>query len=68
LRSGDARRTVLTLLTHNLARGARCFQEAEEAVFEMIGELDTKGLGEIDAEDFVKMLVYQIDELPGEVL
>lgn len=37
-------------------------------MFEMIGELDTKGLGEIDAEDFVKMLVYQIDELPGEVL
>ena len=40
--------------------------EAEEEVFEMIGEVDSKGNGEIDLEDFVKLLTFPVLELPGE--
>ena len=43
-------------------------EEAEEEVFEMIGEIDSKGMGEIDTEDFVKLLTFKINELPGEAL
>ena len=42
--------------------------EAEEEVFEMIGEVDSKGMGEIDSDDFVKMLAFVIKPLPGEGL
>jgi hypothetical protein len=45
-----------------------CAQDAEEEVFEMIGEVDTKGTGEIDLEDFIKMVSAQLGELPGEAL
>lgn len=40
--------------------------EAEEEVFEMIGEVDSKGNGEIDLEDFVKLLTFPVLELPYE--
>jgi hypothetical protein len=45
-----------------------CAQDAEEEVFEMIGEVDSKGTGEIDLEDFIKMVSAQLGELPGEAL
>jgi Ca2+-binding EF-hand superfamily protein len=32
----------------------------------MIGEVDSKGTGEIDLDDFIKMVSVQLGELPGE--
>mmetsp|Transcript_13808 Transcript_13808/g.16449 ORF Transcript_13808/g.16449 Transcript_13808/m.16449 type:complete len:214 (-) Transcript_13808:119-760(-) len=40
--------------------------EAEEEVYEMIGEVDSKGLGEVDMDDFLKLLTYVLPELHGE--
>ena len=33
----------------------------------MIGEIDSKGNGDIDLDDFVKMLSLPLLELPGEL-
>ena len=40
--------------------------EAEEEVYEMIGEIDSKGLGEIDMDDFIKLLTFVMPELSDQ--
>jgi Ca2+-binding EF-hand superfamily protein len=37
--------------------------EAEEEIYEMIEEVDSKGLGEIDMDDFLKLLTFVLPEL-----
>jgi Ca2+-binding EF-hand superfamily protein len=62
--------SVAELMTVMLNLGFKLpdnIDDAEEEVFEMIGEIDTKGTGDIDVEDFVKMLTMPMPELPGEV-
>jgi hypothetical protein len=51
-----------------VARPPPLTQEAEEEVFEMIGEIDTKGTGDIGMEDFVRLLCFDLEELPGETI
>ena len=53
-------------LTYFLCFDPSSLKDAEEEVFEMIGEVDSKGTGEIDLEDFIKMVSMNLGELPGE--
>mmetsp|Transcript_34227 Transcript_34227/g.69979 ORF Transcript_34227/g.69979 Transcript_34227/m.69979 type:complete len:228 (-) Transcript_34227:167-850(-) len=41
--------------------------EVEEDMFDIIGEIDSKGDGDIDLSDFVKLLTMPVMELPGEL-
>lgn len=53
-------------MTYFLYYDPSTLKDAEEEVFEMIGEIDSKGTGEIDLDDFIKMVSMNLGELPGE--